>query len=311
MRFEHALQHTKEKLAELELMLRAPELPLRQALFLAQELVAHGHRQADVPLRQLRAQSGHADVQAYCTLLEQAWQNLRRHFELESVADAVSAQFYRRDGFVLCRTSQSSRKLLVIFTTIYNNFAISTLALAGLLQRLGVNLLILKDATRHAYHRGVEGFADTLPGIAGAISRTADQLGADRIYVSGFSSGGYPALLTSLHLKCAGYLGFSHMTDLSAQSPLPQSRQMPPELRNTLDQRYLCDLRPLLENADPAVPRRLVYGARSPTDVAHARHCEGLGTLGLTCLPDATHNTPLKLLANGRLDSVFEELIAR
>ena len=309
MLFEHALQHKREDIAQLEALLRQQEIPLRQALFLAQELVAHGHGQASHPISLLQAQSRHADVQAFCVMLDRAWRNLRQHFQLEAVPERHVEQFYRRNGSILCRPAQESKKLLVIFTTIFNNFAISTLALTTLLQRLGVNILILKDATRFTYHRGVEGLAHDLPGIAEAIERTANQLNAERIYLSGFSSGGYPALMTSLRMDCAGYLGFSHMTDQSALSPFPQNRHLLPELRATLDPEQFCDLRLLLERADPAIPRRLIYGAHSPTDSAHARHCEGLETIELTCLADATHNTPLRLLADGEFLEQFRRLV--
>jgi hypothetical protein len=217
---------------------------------------------------------------------------------------------YRKDGYLLFESPQNSRKLLVIFTTIFNNFFVSHLNLHALLKELGCHLLFLKETTLANYQRGVASFASDFPDIATQIRATARQLGADQIYLSGFSSSGYAALLTSLSLPCHGYLGFSQNTDLSPGSDLPRPWFLTDEVFAQLDPRWLLDLRPRLAEADPAVPRVLVYGSRTVKDRRHALNLDGLPTVRLVCLRGSTHNTIQWLLAKGRLTAAFSALVA-
>ncbi len=310
MHFEHPMQHTPESIARLETLLSRRDLPPSDMLHLAQELVAHGHRSAPTAIAALRAGSRHADVVAYCDRLERVWYHLRSVYRLEEQSAELLAHCYSHNGFIALRPPLPSRRLLVVFTTLFNNFAISTAALASLLTGTGANLLILKDSTIYNYHRGVYGLAEDFPSLSKAIHDHAARIGADRIYYSGFSSGGYAALLTSLLGQCDGYLGFSHITDLSANSSLPPSRHMPPQLRTSLDQRWFRDLRPMLAKADPTVHRRLIYGAKSAPDIVHAENLSGLNTVSLTRLADATHNTVQHLLESGSLSELFRQFVA-
>lgn len=169
--------------------------------------------------------------------------------------------------------------------------------------------MILKDATHNHYHRGVDGFANDIPGITQSIQALAKNLNADSIFVSGFSSGGYAAMLVSLMLQCRGYLGFSHQVDLSEGSTLPSSLFLPDAVRAQLDQRWFLDLRTLLDRADPQISRTLIYGDRSPRDVAHAKHLEGNAAIQLVRATDIGHNTVLKLLRTGEFIPMFTQML--
>jgi hypothetical protein len=309
VQFEHPRQHGPETLGYLEALMGQASPPLTHLLFLADELVGHSHRDALLYINELRQRSQHSGIHLHCHLLERAWKQLRQHCRPEHQSPDLRSLFYNRNGFVFLQPRAASQKLLVIFTTMFNNYWVSTIALASILQRTGANLLILKDATRCNYHRGVESFAADLPGIAAGIKSAARNVQAEEIYISGFSSGGYAALLTSLMLPVRGYLGFSHLIDLSENSPLPACIHMPIALREQLNQQWFLDLRTMLENADPNVRRTLIYGALEPRDVAHARHIEGLKTIKTVRLPDAKHNTILPMVANEQLELAFNEML--
>jgi hypothetical protein len=284
-------------------------LSSRQALSLAEELLSHGH--PDTPrLTALLRQNPHRDVVRHGVLLEKCFEQLRARLHIEDVDRRQIVRAYRKDGYLLFESPQKSRKLLVIFTTIFNNFYISHLALRGLLEELGCHLLFLKETTLANFQRGVASFAVDLPDIAVQIQAMARRLGADQIYLSGYSSGGYAALQTSLRLPCQGYLGFSHATDLSPGSRLPYLAHYDEEVFAQLDPRWLVDLRLGLEDADPAIPRVLVYGDRGWKDVAHSRHLAGLQTIRLVRLAGANHDTIKYLLARGRLTEAFRRLVA-
>jgi len=284
-------------------------MPPRQALLLAEELVSHGHPEA-LRLTALLLQNPHRDVVERGISLEKCFHHMRAQLHVEDVDRKQIVRAYRKDGYLLFESPQKSRKLLVIFTTIYNNYFISHLNLQAMLKGLGCHLLLLKETTLANYQRGVVSFARDLPDLPVQIQATARKLGADQIYLSGFSSGGYAALQTSLLLPCHGYLGFSHPTDLRPDSPLPRPWYLTDEVYARLDPRWLPDLRVPLADADPAVPRVLCYGDRAPRDVANAGHLAGLGTIRLVPLAGAGHNTIRYLLAKGRLTAAFRRLVA-
>lgn len=312
MRFDHPFQHGLKSITHLERLQRKPDLNRRLLLRMTSELVAHGHKDAILALDKSRATFPSPGIQAHCDELQKAWNSIRKYYRLEDLDEIKIQKIYRKNVHFRMKGSGNGKSLIVIFTTMFNNFWMSTASLAYMLSAFAGHILVLKDATRCNYFNGAGRFAANIPEIAAGISQAARTVGADRIYVSGFSSGGYAALLTSLLLpSCAGYLGFSHMVDRSARSLLPQGGIMSEELKASFDQRWFCDLKELLQDADRAVPRTLIYGGLSEHDTAHARHLEGLDSIRLACLPDAEHNTILKLLASDSLHGMFEELTDR
>ena len=307
--FENLVQHTIEGFDRLAAQARQQPIPPRQALFLAEELLSHGHPDT-LRLTALLRQNPHHDVVEWSVSLERCFHQLRAQLHVEDIDRKQIVRAYRKAGYLLFESAQKSGKLLVIFTTIFNNYFISHLNLQAVLKSLGCHLLLLKETTLANFQRGVPSFARDFPDIAVQIQATARKLGADQIYLSGFSSGGYAALQTSLRLPCHGYLGFSHPTDLSPGSSLLRPWYLNDEVYARLDPRWLPDLRVSLGDADPAVPRVLCYGDRAAKDVANAAHLAGLGTIRLVRLANAGHNTIRYLLAKGRLTAAFRRLVA-
>jgi hypothetical protein len=307
--FEHPQQHTLDGFDRLAAQARQDGLKQREALLLAEEMLSHGHPDMLRMTARLK-ENPHRDVVAQGVMLEKCFAALRRRLHVEDVDRKQIVRAYRKDGYLLFESAQKSRKLLVAFTTIFNNFYISHLNLHALLKDLGCHILLLKEGTLANFQRGVASFASDFPGIAEQIRATARQLGAEQIYVTGFSSSGYAALLTALALPCSGYLGFSQNTDLSPGSPLPRPWYLTDEVYAQLDPRWLLDLRVLLQDADPAVPRVLCYGSRTMKDARHALHVDGLPTVRLFRLLGSTHNTIQYLLARERLSEAFRLLVA-
>lgn len=310
MKFEHIQQHSLEGLLRIQNLARESHIPLQKALFVAEELVVHGHPAAGTPIAKLREMSRHRDVIAHADMLQRTHDKLRGFFKLETKNKSYLEPYYRKNGYLYLKNQFQNDRLLVIFTTMFNNFYISNSCLSAALSSLPCDMLILKDATLLNYQRGVDGLASDIPGIAGAIQRIARRQGKKRVYLSGYSSGGYAALLTSLLMPCHGFLGFSHQTDLSENSPLPAPRLFSDAARIHVGPASLLDCRPLLERADPSVPRIVVYGKRSERDVAHAHHLVGLDTVRLLGLPKAAHNTIQPLLASGQFLNIFRRILA-
>ncbi len=308
LELDHPVQHTMESLDKIATMAKLDELSPRQGVFLAEEMVAHGH---SGPMRLISQLLQHPsrDFRDYAVVLEKCFENVRKHYRLEDVDRTRIVRAYRKSGYLLFE-APGSHKLLVIFATIFNNYYVSHLALHALLKDIGCHLLILKDSTHANFQRGVADFAVDPASIADKIQAIARQLGAEKIYLSGFSSSGYPALMTSLMFPCDGFLGFSHATDLSPTSSLPHYWFFSEAVRAQLDPRWLVDLRISLQDADPDVPRVICYGGNWAKDVAHAEHLAGLSTIRLERLDAVGHNTVQHLLAHGRLTETFAQLVA-
>ena len=309
MEFDNPTQHSIANLTALERRVSGV-VPPRQALYLASQLISHGHRSAQPMIDLLRGYARHRDVISHVEMLERCNRNLRRHYQLENLPGNQREGFYKRDGFIFIEKRSGSPRLLVIFATMFNNFHFSHAAMVSLLARLDCNLLILKDSTLFNYHKGVARFADSLPEIGPAITRLARQHGIEKIYITGFSSCGYAALYTSLNSLCHGYLGFSQPIDMHGDSPLEPPLYFTPDVRAAVDQTYLTDLKEQLRDAGSAVPRTFVYGERNEHDSRHARHIASLPDLKVIALPDTSHSTVEYLNQDDRLLDLFKRLIA-
>ena len=311
MQFDHPLQHRLESLSLLDSRLRERGQTLTQLLALANDFVAHGHRDAPLALDRVRAADQQSQMAGYVQYLENAWKNLREDYQPENQTAEQLETFYRLNGFLVLKPQVPSKKLLVMFTSMFNSFDISIAAAASIVAKTGANILVLKDSTTNCYLQGVEGFSTDFAGIATGIQSLANELGADSIYISGFSSGGSAAMLTSLMLPCRGYLGFTHWTDMSENSPLLQDNSIfSTSLLAKHDAKWRVNLRSLLEKADPNVPRTFIYGGLRPNDVDHGRNIEGLNTIKVICRPQAGHNVIIPLLAKNELRQTYSDMMA-
>lgn len=310
MLFENPNLHSLENLGNLETELAQGSISMRRAFHIAGQLAAHAHPSAHKIIALLRDNARHSDIRDYAAMLGQCDSTIRRYFRLEALPRDQLERFYQREGFVFLRKQTESRKLLVIFTTMFNNFHFSTAAMAAMLGRLDCHLLFLKDSTLFNYHKGVSGFAPSLPAIGPAIERLASHCGSDRIYMSGYSSCGYAALYTALTSTCHGYLGFSQPIDLRGDSPLDPPLYFTQDVRAAVDPGLLIDLKPLLQLADPAVRRTFIYGERNAHDTMHARHIADIAHLEVVAMPDAAHSTVEDIGARDELLSMFVRLIA-
>ena len=82
-----------------------------------------------------------------------------------------------------------------------------------------------------------------------------------------------------------------------------------PDIFAQADPRWKLNLRSLLEEADPAVPRALYYGELNNLDVANGRNVEGLPTIKTFRMPQISHNTIRALFAMDMLIPAFDTLI--
>jgi len=309
VQYDHITQHTLENLAKIEASLKSTALTPRNALFLCDVLTSYGHPAAERIANHIRDTAQHVSARAFAERYSRALAHLRGFYRLEATPPEERALFFRREGYVFLKKPET-RTLVVVWTTMFNNFYIPNAAMAVMLLARDASVLLLRDTTRFNYMTGVTGLAPDLPRLVDAVAALARDERFDRLVHAGFSSSTYASLYAALTGPCHGYLGLSQVSDLSAGSPLPPTDLFDDSVRAHLDPAALVDLRPLLERADPAVPRLMFYGDRDERDRLHGRHIAGLATAEVAEIPGCGHNTVLHHLSEGSLGQLFSRLIA-
>jgi hypothetical protein len=311
VRFLSRDQHSIEQRAFVErLGGKVNILPPPTAMFVATQVVMHGSDNAEEIIHRLRDSLSHPDALDYvsklCKQLEfikslKFWPHVKNDC-------ALMSKLYETEGFFFSKGSTFSQKLLVVFTTMFNNFRISNALLYAMIKELDVSVLILKDCTFFNFLNGVSGLGTDIYSIAKAISSLAREQHISEIFVTGFSSGGYASLYASFLLPCAGYLGLSVLTDLSRESNLFPGKYFKDEARSKIDEKYLINLRVLAESKNDRVQRQIVFGEKSVVDAAHASNMAGLPDLKITEL-NSGHQTVGALIEDRAFLECFQSLL--
>jgi hypothetical protein len=171
-----------------------------------------------------------------------------------------------------------------------------------------VSVLILKDCTYFNFLNGVSGLGTDIYSTTSAISSLASEHNILEIFITGYSSGGYASLYASFLVPCAGYLGFSVITDLSRESTLFPGKYFRDEVRSRIDAIHLLNLRTLAELSNNRVPRQIIFGEKSAVDAAHAANMAGLPNLKTTKL-NSGHQTVGALIEHRVLFDYFQRLL--
>lgn len=306
-------QQSFAQLKMIEEMRSSASLSLRDDLFVVTQMVVHGQPLADANLRRLAGRSDHQGFQAYVRKLRDADRIISRTRRLNYVRDqpALWEKLYSLDQPVVVTGQKQPDKLLVIFVTMYNNFNISNVVLIAMLMELGVSILVMKDCTSFNYLKGAAGMGHDLSSTADRIKALSLKLGASRLYFAGFSSGSYAALHASLRLDAAGYLGFSAVTDLSAQSACPPPKFFTDEIRRRIAPADLRNLREMVLEASAAYSGTIHYGERSEIDSAQAVNMRDLPNFQVVRIADCGHDVPLHLISKNQFYGKFSDLVAR
>jgi len=224
-------RNSLEQLALIRELHAASGLSFTDAMFLATQLVHHGFHEAEAVLATLIREVPQPSAKRYFTQLRQ------RHAAIQSLpglkkvfADAprMVALYDAGKGAEFFPGTFAAETAVVVFTTVNNNFGFSNAVLDAVLEQHGVSRLYLRDPTRFAYFRGVEGLCSSLLGLPDAVARMLEARGVRNIVVTGFSSGGLPALYTAAVLQASACLAFSACTDISVgirPPPAPPARQ--------------------------------------------------------------------------------------
>ena len=303
--------HSLAQINLIQEMSQRPQLELREALFLATQLVNHGFHQADAFIRRLSASMPSKPVQDYLARLlkrHRAIQSLAFLRPLQADADAVR-QFYAGEGFVFRPGAHRRDTAVVIFTTKFNNFTVSHVVADAMFAELGVSRLFLKDTSEFVFLRGVKGLAEDLAALPEAIGRLLKDNGIARQMLTGYSSGGYPSLFAAAHMDHIGHAGFSVCSDISpsAKAPVPDMYR---KLKGRVPDTLFADLGLVLRRRHGGGSIRLFYGQRDAGDSAQALHLEGAPGVEIAGHAEAGHEVTAHLLEEGRFMDVFRDFLS-
>jgi hypothetical protein len=311
MQFYSPEQHSLEQITSIEQELREPKLSWNKALFVATQLVVHGSERADEFVRRVGRQIDHPDAQQFIGRLSKQAKFIRSIPGLDEISSdqALRSQLYKLDGVFFARGEQHPEKLLVVFTTMYNNFYVSNLVLFAMLRHLGVSILVLKDSSLFNYLNGIVGFGSDIEQVSQNVLSLAQREKISEIYITGFSSGGYASLISSYFLPCAGHLGFSVASDLSHNSVISPPKFFTEAVRKGIDQKWLKNLKADLLRSTEFPRRDIFFGQDYKLDAAHAKNLEGIPGTTVIGLRDCGHLTVASLMESERLTSTFRSLL--
>ncbi len=203
---------------------------------------------------------------------------------------------------MLMRGTDPAKPLIVVFTTMFNNFYLSNLALSALLLDRGYSVLLLKDSSGYQYLNGIPGLGATWDATIARIGQIAGDEGRG-VVVTGFSSGGYAAGLAALALRPQLYVGFSISGNLSPDTDLPMPKLFTAENRAQTPAGLRRDLVP--EFRETGQPARLFAGTKSLTDLAHIRAFDGVAHVEQHVMDNEGHVTIRPLFMTDRLTDCF------
>jgi hypothetical protein len=213
------------------------------------------------------------------------------------------------DDFVLLE-KPSSRTLVVVLATMFEDFWISLPVLQCYLATYGCSVLYLRDASNRMYLHGVAGAGPDFAALETAVRRAAEERDIGDVRILGFSSGGYAGLLLASRIGASAYLGFSIRTDFDPNSPLPLDRLATRvgSADDTPD--LLLDLKAV--TLETRSPRRgvLYYGEAAVIDAAHAEHMRDVPGFILKPLKAGLHNSVMTLLARNEFARVLKTFLS-
>jgi hypothetical protein len=312
MNFESTEQHSLQQLQYIrELIQKHHQLTRQMQAWLVVQLVQHGWPKVHESIKKSRDQARSVDLQIFLDkLLAQTyvvneipdWSSIRTNTK-------IITPYYRLNGYLYFPGNSYGHKLVIIFSTMYNNFYLSNAIVSSLLASWGVSVLLLKNATQLQYLNGVQGLGDNLFKVSEGISKIIEQEKIQDVYILGFSSGGYGSLFLSTQIPCNAYLGFSIHTHLADRAKFPVGKFLTPEVLSKAPSNSLLNLRDVIDLEKSKIKRTIVYGDNSRGDQLQALNLQGCDGVELIGLPNCGHATVAKVIENKTFIPMLRKLI--
>ncbi len=215
----------------------------------------------------------------------------------------TAPEFLRRDEVALLTPNNlisvnpGQENTVVVFTTMFNNFYFSNFTLAALLVEAGYSAIFLNESTGHFYLNGIPGVADSWVALMRKLTETLQRI-PGRVTFTGFSSGGYAALLAATHLRPDHFICFSGNVDLSESSPIRVPKLFTLEKRNQTPAELRIDLSTVIRKA--GLKGCAYAGTESERDVEHMRLLSDISGVHTHLLEGEGHLSVRRLLMDGK-----------
>ena len=214
----------------------------------------------------------------------------------------------------VCRDySANAEALLVSFSGLKRNpEKVPGFSLRGTLAGLPVNKLYLRDLDKAWFLRGLRGVTGNVEGTAKFLRAEAAAAKARRIIYTGYSLGGFAALLYGAMCGADEVRAISPQTfigfwpRLRARDHRWQRYVLP--LHFSLTRSY-HDLRPWLAKCSPQTQLHIHFARDSRLDALHAEHVRGLPQIAIHEYADGSHRLVTAMRESGELRAILEHAI--
>ncbi len=311
MRFESQHQHCIDQVLLIDRLLKKTHPTTADVMFLLGHLSTQGMDAFEPVYKNAIAAAKRRSQKEFMRTRKKDWLAIRqfKNFKRNFSNKALVRDLYSIDKKYFYRGKTQPEKLLIVFTTMYNSFVMSNVALLSFLQEFGISILILKDSSIFNYLNGIPGFGTDFPNSIENLKTFIEKEEFENVYISGFSSSGYASLLASCLLPCDGYLGFAIKSDLSAGSSMDPGKHFTERARSSIQPELLKNLAgPVAANSTTRY--KIFYGSLSPTDTAHATNLSDCGNVDVEVVAGAPHAVISALLISGQLKKEFRALIS-
>ena len=210
-------------------------------------------------------------------------------------------------------TSVDPEAICLVFSGGAQSFGVPACFLDRYLAKRGLAALYLRDPRRLVGHAGLPGLGTDFRSAALSLKQQVEARGYKKIYVMGFSLGGFWGFSYGLVMQAEAMAGFGAMTYLDKATMTARKEPRAPhyahQLWESVGQDGL-DLPGEMERADRVPPTHIFYGADHRYDADHAdalAHLENVTLHGFTGL--AGHAISVELKRLGQFDKALDTFL--
>jgi pimeloyl-ACP methyl ester carboxylesterase len=233
---------------------------------------------------------------------------------LATAREIVFKPGFPDDGSAVSRDySAASDVLLVSFSGLKRNPAkLPGFSLRGTLTGFPVNKLYLRDLDRAWFLRGLSGLSRDVSGTAAFLRAEAKSMGARRVVLTGYSLGGFAALLYGALIGADEVHAISPQTFISFwrrwRSGDHRWQRYVWPLHFGTTRRY-HDLRPLLSGSSAQTRFHIHFARDSRLDAIHAGHVRDLPGVITHEHTKGSHRLVSELRERGELRAILERAV--
>lgn len=285
------------------------DLCREQLMYIMSELPLHGLFDYKKVLPKLREINNSSIFEAKLrkkTVLWSACQAEIRRSNLIKNSSAMKA-LYGEKSFFFKNPKDKSGVIIVVFTTMFNNFHFSNAVLASILLRSGKSFLLVKDPTQKFYLNGIPDFGSDLVNSSRNLQYFLQKNGFSDIRITSYSSGGYASILYASKIKGVNkVVCFSPRTDYS-EGGSRQSGNNFERIRDEVPKQLCKNLKDLVDFS--GFSTSIIFGSENKIDQSHAENLFFESNVQIRKILGCDHYTPSALLASGTFEKVLMNLL--